>query len=120
MSGSLSPRQFKFLYHESPAANREDILREGLKPGKGEASYAGPNAPAGVYMSPHKYSEYGSSYPGHDGPWFGFDRWRVNVEGLDVHADPTQPNSAHYHPGHIPPERLRLAKKAHPDWERHL
>jgi hypothetical protein len=118
---ALNPEQFKeskYLYHESHLQNRESIQSTGLQPGAGQESYSGPNAPKGVYMSPHRYSEYGSSM--HDASHYGYDRWRVNVEGLPLHTDPTQPKSAVFHPGEIPPERLKIAKKGHPDWRRHI
>lgn len=116
----LNERQFKHLYHETPVSNRESIRQHGLRPGPGVQFHTGTQAPPGTYLSPPGRSEYGSSIVGHDGPWFGMDRWRVHAEGLDVRPDPTQPNGAFYTPDHIPPERLRLAKKAHPDWERHI
>lgn len=111
----------QFLYHEAPLRERESIRRQGLRPAKewtlGHGEHA-QTVPAGVYMSPHGGSEYGSSM--HDSSHYGYDRWRVNVTGLNVQADPTQPNSAHYTPEHVPPDRIKLAKKGHPDWERHI
>lgn len=114
----LQSRQF--LYHEAHLNNRESIRRSGLRPGKAWMSYDGSEeiAPAGVYMSPHGFSEYSSSM--HDSSHFGYDRWRVDVTGLPVHADPTQPKSARYTPGPVPPDRLRLVKKGSPNWERNI
>jgi hypothetical protein len=115
----LNNRQF--LYHETPLSNRDSIRERGLLPGKewtlGHGEYAR-TVPAGVYLSPAGSSEYGSSV--RDSSWFGYDRWRADVSGLEVVHDPTQPNSAHYTPEAIPPERLQLVKKGHPDWERHI
>jgi hypothetical protein len=115
----VSPRQF--LYHESPLENRESIRTQGLRPGPAWTLGHGDHArtvPSGVYLSPHGSSEFGSSM--NDSSWFGYDKWRVDVTGLNVQSDPTQPNSAHYVPDQVPPERVRLAKKGHPDWERHI
>lgn len=113
---SLNKKQF--LYHESHLSNRESIRTQGLKPGKEWAFGTGEVVPSGVYMSPSKYSEYGSSVS--PSSHFGYDRWRVDVTGLAVHTDPTQKSSAHYTSEHVPPERLTLAKKGHPNWEKHI
>jgi hypothetical protein len=111
----------QFLYHEAPSRERESIRSGGLRPAKewtlGHGEHT-QTVPSGVYMSRHGGSEYGSSM--HDSSHYGYDRWRVNVTDLPVHADPTQPNSAHYTPEHVPPERIKLAKKAHPNWEQHI
>lgn len=113
----LSKRQF--LYHESPAKHRESIRASGLRPSNPGTLGYGENVktfPTGVYMSPHGQSEYSSSM--RDASEFGYDRWRVDVTGLPVHADPSQSNEAHYTPEAVHPSRLRLAKKGDPDWER--
>lgn len=113
--------QRQYLYHETPLTNRDSIRSRGLLPGKqwtlghGEHSQI---VPSGVYLSPHGNSEYGSSM--HDSSHYGYDRWRVDVTDLPVQHDPTQPNSAHFVPDAIPPERLALAKKGHPDWQKHI
>ena len=74
--------------------------------------------PKGVYMSPSNASEYSSSM--HDASHYGYDRWRVNVSGLDLQVDESQPTSTKFHPEHIGPERIRLVKKAHPNWRAHI
>ena len=51
---------------------------------------------------------------------YGYDRWRVNIKGLDVQTDPSQPQSAHFTPHAIPPERLKLVAKADPNYERNI
>lgn len=115
-SDKLSPRQF--LYHEAHLNDRESIRSGGLRPGKEWSFGTGEVVPAGVYLSPHGYSEYGSSM--NDSSHFGYDKWRADVSGLDVRTDLTQPGSAHYTPETIPPERLRLVKKGSPDWQRNI
>lgn len=113
----LSKRQF--LYHETPVKNRESIRSEGLRPSEpwdlwGEDV----EMPGGVYMSPPGHSEYSSSM--HDAPHYGYDRWRVDVTDLPIHPDPTKSVEAFYTPDVVHPSRLRLAKKAHPNWKRHI
>lgn len=113
----LHPKQF--LYHEAPAQSRESIRSEGLRPGKAWTLGHGEHAktvPAGVYLSPHGYSEYGSSM--HDASAFGFDRWRANVANLPVHPDEFGSTGSLYTPEHIHPSRLQLVKKGDPDWEK--
>jgi len=109
----LSGRQF--LYHESHLSARESIRSEGLRPA---VPYAASNLPKGVYMAPLSHSEYSSSM--NDASHFGYDRWRVDVTGLDLHVDKSQPSVTKFHPEHVHPSRLRLVKKGHPDWERHI
>ena len=121
---NLSPQQFrgKYLYHETPVSNRDSIRRSGLRPSKPYNAW-GSNTevthPPGVYMSQGRNSEYGSSM--HDSSWYGYDRWRVHVGDLPVRRDPEPGRTTSwYHPENIPPERLQLVKKAHPDWEKHI
>jgi hypothetical protein len=114
----LNPRQFKFLYHEAHLKDRESIRSTGLRAGKEWSFSTGEKVPGGVYLSPHGSSEYGSSM--HDSSHFGYDRWRVNVQGLDIQQDPTQPNSALYHSSDIPVDRIKLVKRGHPNWEKHI
>ena len=118
MTDALSPGQFRFLYHEAHLKDRESIREQGLRAGKEWSFGTGEVVPSGVYLSRHGSSEYGSSM--HDSSHFGYDRWRVNVQGLDVRPDPTQPNSALYHPASIPPERVKLVKRGDPNWERNI
>jgi hypothetical protein len=117
---ALNPRQFKHLYHESHLNDRESIQREGLRANKPFTPQIGEDVyPHGVYLSTPKGSEYGSSV--HDSSHFGYDRWRVNMEGLEHHKDPDPLHeTSYYTPQSIPPERLKLVKKGHPDWERHI
>lgn len=114
----LSPQQFKHLYHEAHLNDRESIRSQGLRAGKEWSFGTGEKVPGGVYLSPPNRSEYGSSM--HDSSHFGYDRWRVNVQGLDIQHDPTQPNSALYHPSDITPDRIRLVKRGDPNWERNI
>jgi len=107
----------QFLYHEAHLNDRESIREQGLRPGRpismGDKMY-----PAGVYLSKHGASEYGSSM--NDSSHFGYDRWRADVTGLNVHTDPMQPESAHYTPDTIPADRIKLVKKGHPNWQKHI
>jgi hypothetical protein len=110
---AVSPKQF--LYHESHITVRDKVRSEGLKPA---VPYNASDLPSGVYLAPLSHSEYSSSM--HDATHYGHDRWRVDVTGLDLHTDSSQPSASKFHPGQIPPERLKLAKKGHPNWERHI
>jgi hypothetical protein len=105
----------QFMYHESHLNDRESIRREGLRPA---TPYAASDLPAGVYMSPHHVSEYSSSM--NPASHFGYDRWRVNVTGLDLQTDVSQPTHTKFSPEHIPPERIKLVKKGHPNWKKHI
>ena len=105
----------QFMYHESHITVRDKVREQGLQP---FVPFNASNLPAGVYLSPHGMSEYGSSM--HDAPHYGHDRWRVDVTGLDLKVDESQPTHTRYSPEAIPPERLRLAKKGHPNWQRHI
>jgi len=105
----------QFLYHESHLVNREKIREQGLRP---FVPYMASDLPKGVYMAPLSHSEYSSSM--NDASHYGNDRWRVDVTGLDLHTDESQPTATKYHPETIPPERLRLVKKGHPNWEKHI
>ena len=105
----------QFLYHESHLSNRESIRQTGLRPA---TPYMASDLPKGVYMAPLSHSEYGSSM--NDASHFGYDRWRVNVTGLDLHTDESQPSATKFSPGHIPADRIRLVKKGHPNWEAHI
>ena len=105
----------QFLYHESHLQSRESIRSQGLR---AAVPYAASDLPKGVYMAPLSHSEYGSSM--NDASHFGYDRWRVNVTGLDLQTDTSQPSATKFHPGDIPPDRIKLVKKGHPDWERHI
>lgn len=108
----------QFLYHEAHLNDRDSIRSTGLRPGKEWSFGTGEKVPAGVFLSPANSSEYSSSM--HDASHYGYDRWRVDVSGLNVQTDPTQPKSAKYTPDHVPPERIKLAKKGHPNWEKHI
>lgn len=108
----------QYLYHEAHLNDRDSIRTKGLLPGKQWSFGTGEVVPSGVYLSPHGNSEYGSSM--HDSSHFGYDRWRADVTGLDVRADPTQSGGAHYTPDAIPPDRIKLAKKGHPNWMKHI
>jgi hypothetical protein len=112
-SQHVSPKQF--MYHESHLSNRESIQSRGLQ---AQVPYNASDLPAGVYLSPHNQSEYGSSM--NDAPHFGYDRWRVDVTGLDLQVDKSQPTSTRFSPEHIPAERIKLAKKGHPNWKKHI
>ena len=118
-SDSLS-RQFKYLYHESHLSNRESIRSGGLRANKPFTPMIGEDVyPHAVYLSTPRGSEYGSSV--HDSSHFGYDRWRVNVEGLPITRDPdTGHHTSWIHSDDIPADRLKLVKKGHPDWERHI
>ncbi len=105
----------QFMYHESHLNDRESIRSQGLRPA---TPYAASDLPSGVYLSPAHASEYSSSM--HDASHYGYDRWRVNVTGLQLHTDESQPSTTKFSPEHIHPSRLRLAKKGHPDWKRHI
>lgn len=111
--GVVNPRQF--LYHEAHLNDRESIRSEGLR---ASVPYNARDLPRGVYMAPLSHSEYGSSM--HDASHYGYDRWRVNVSGLDLHVDKSQPSATRFSPEDIPPDRIRLVKKGHPNWERHI
>lgn len=110
---SVSPKQF--LYHESHLTDRESIRSTGLR---ASVPYNASDLPKGVYMAPLSHSEYGSSM--NDASHFGYDRWRVNVSGLDLQTDSSQPTASKFHPDDITPDRIQLVKKGHPDWQRHL
>ena len=110
---ALQPKQF--LYHESHLNDRESIRSSGLR---AAVPYAASDLPKGVYMAPLSHSEYGSSM--NEASHFGYDRWRVNVTGLDLQVDKSQPTATKFHPGDIPAERVKLVKKGHPNWERHI
>ena len=112
-SQALHPKQF--MYHESHLNDRESIRSQGLRPA---TPYAASDLPSGVYMSPHGVSEYSSSM--HDASHYGYDRWRVDVTGLNLQTDTSQPTHTRFSPEHIGPERIKLAKKGHPDWKRHI
>lgn len=105
----------QFLYHESHRNYRESIREQGLRPA---VPYAASDLPKGVYMAPLSHSEYSSSM--NDASHFGYDRWRVNVSGLDLQVDKSQPSATKFHSETIPPARLRLVKKGSPDWERNI
>lgn len=111
----------QFLYHEAPVRDRDSIRSGGLRAGSpGSIGYK-ENArtiPAGVYLSPHGYSEYGSSM--HDASHYGYDRWRVDVSGLPIHHDDFGSEGSKYTPESITPDRIKLAKKAHPNWREHI
>jgi hypothetical protein len=109
----LHPQQF--LYHESHLNDRESIRSTGLRP---SVPYMASDLPKGVYMAPLSHSEYGSSM--NDASHFGYDRWRVNVTGMDLKTDESQPSATKFSPEHIPPDRIRLVKKGHPNWEKHI
>jgi hypothetical protein len=111
----MKPKGTQFLYHESHLNDRESIRRTGLRPA---VPYAASDLPKGVYMAPLSHSEYGSSM--HDASHYGYDRWRVNVADLDLQTDASQPTATKFHAGEIPPERIRLVKKGHPNWEKHI
>lgn len=118
MAASDHLNKQQYLYHESHLRNRESIRSTGLRAGKEWSFGNGEVVPAGVYLSPHGNSEYGSSM--NDSSHFGYDKWRVNVTGLNVQHDPTQPNSARYVPENVPADRVKLVKKGHPNWEKHI
>lgn len=109
----LNPRQF--LYHESHLNDRDSIRSEGLR---AFVPYNAHDLPKGVYMAPLSHSEYGSSM--HDASHYGYDRWRVDVTGLDLQTDESQPTASKFSPDNIPADRIRLVKKGHPDWQRHI
>jgi hypothetical protein len=109
----------QFLYHEASVSDRDSIRSEGLRPGKAWKLWGEDvEMPAGVYMSPHGHSEFSSSM--HDATHYGYDRWRVDVSGLDLEPDPTKPDTASLSRASIPPDRIKLAKKAHPNWKQHI
>jgi hypothetical protein len=109
----LHPKQF--LYHESHLLDRESIRSKGLRASVPENAS---DLPKGVYMAPLSHSEYGSSM--NDASHFGYDRWRVNVSGLDLQTDTSQPSVTKFHPADIPPDRIRLVRKGHPNWKQHI
>ena len=109
----VSPVQF--LYHEAPVRERESIRSAGLRP---SVPWNANDLPKGVYMAPLSHSEYSSSM--HDASHYGYDRWRVNVSGLDLQTDTSQPTATKFSPEHITPDRIKLAKKAHPNWKAHI
>jgi hypothetical protein len=119
---NLNGAQFegKYLYHETHLSNRESIRSSGLEPHKPFTPRIGDDVyPKGVYLSQPGGSEYGSSM--HDSAHFGYDKWRVDVSGLGVQKDPDPGHSTSwYTPGQIPPERMKLARKGSPDWERNI
>lgn len=110
---ALHPKQF--LYHEAPIKARDSIRSSGLR---ASVPWNASDLPKGVYMAPLSHSEYGSSM--HDASHYGYDRWRVDVSGIDLHVDTSQPRATKFHPGDVEPSRLRLAKKGHPNWEQHI
>ena len=103
------------MYHESHLNDRESIRREGLR---ASVPYHASDLPKGVYMSPHDVSEYGSSM--NPSSHFGYDRWRVDVRGMDLQTDASQPTYTRFSPENVPPERVKLVKKGHPNWEAHI
>ena len=105
----------QFLYHESHITNRESIRSTGLR---SAVPYNASDLPKGVYMAPRSHSEYGSSM--NDASHFGYDRWRVNVSGLDLQVDKSQPSATKFHSGDIPADRVKLVKKGHPNWQAHI
>jgi hypothetical protein len=110
---NISKKQF--LYHESHLNNRESIRSQGLRPA---VPYMASDLPGGVYMAPLSHSEYGSSM--HTASHYGNDRWRVNVTGLDLRTDQSQPTATKFSPEHIGPERIKLVKKGNPNWEANI
>ena len=115
MPGHEVVNKRQFMYHESHLSNRESIRSRGLR---AAVPYNASDLPSGVYMSPHHVSEYGSSM--NDSSHFGYDRWRVNVTGLDLQVDKSQPTHTRFVPGDVPAERIKLVKKGHPNWEKHI
>jgi hypothetical protein len=117
---ALSSRQFKHLYHEAHLNDRESIRDEGLRANKPFTPQIGKDVyPHGVYLSTPQGSEYSSSMS--HSSHFGYDRWRVNMEGLEYHKDPDPNHETSYYTAHsIPPERLTLVRKGSPDWERNI
>lgn len=113
----LDGQQFTHLYHEAHLNDRDSIKEGGLRPGK-PISMGKDMYPGGVYLSRSGDSEYSSSM--NDASHFGYDRWRVDVRGLNVQSDPMQPNSAHYSADAIPADRIKIAKKGHPNWQKHI
>ena len=105
----------QFLYHEAHLNDRESIRSGGLRPA---TPYAASDLPSGVYMSPHGVSEYSSSM--NDSSHFGYDRWRVNVTGLDLKVDASQPTHTRFSSEHIGSDRIKLVKKGHPNWEKNI
>lgn len=105
----------QFLYHEGHISARENIRSDGLR---AFVPYNAPDLPKGVYMAPLSHSEYGSSM--NDATHFGWDRWRVDVTGMELQTDSSQPGVTKFSPADIPPERIRLAKRADPNWERNI
>jgi hypothetical protein len=121
-SRMLNPQQFgKYLYHEAHLLDRGSIRASGLIPHKPFTPQIGDDVyPKGVYLSTVRGSEYGSSM--HDSSHYGYDRWRVNVEGLEglqKYPDPGHLSSL-YTPNAIEPSRLKLAKKGNPNWEKNI
>jgi hypothetical protein len=117
--GTLSPKQF--LYHESHLNDRESIRSGGLRanaPGSIGWGEHAKTIPTGVYLSPHGHSEYGSSM--NDSSHFGYDKWRVDVSGLPIHHDQFGSEGSKYTPESIPADRIKLVKKGHPNWEKHI
>jgi len=110
---NLNPVQF--LYHEAHLLDRESIRVSGLR---AQVPENASDLPKGVYMAPLTHSEYGSSM--NDASHFGYDRWRVNVTGLDLQVDSSQPTQTKFHADNISPDRLKLAKKGHPNWQKHI
>jgi hypothetical protein len=107
--------QFNFLYHEAHLNDRESIRSSGLR---AAVPYNASDLPKGVYMAPLSHSEYGSSM--NDASHFGYDRWRVDVRGLDLQTDTSQPTASKFSAEDISPDRIRLVKKGHPNWEKHI
>lgn len=100
----------QFMYHHSSPENRESIGAHGLWPSNPfdpEIHEHEGMAPTGVYMGKYR-SEI-------DQTAHGQDLWRVNATGLDTREDPDDPNHEygfHYSANTIPPNRLKLVKKA--------
>jgi len=118
----LNSVQFKgkYLYHESHLNDRESIRSGGLEARTPFNSWGdGSKTPKGVYMSEGNNSEYGSSM--NSAQHFGYDRWRVNVEGIGAQKDLDTGHTTSWHtPDNISPDRIKLVKKGSPNWQQNI
>jgi hypothetical protein len=109
----------RFLYHHAPGEVRSSIRRHGLLPHDPfdpEIHEDRGDAPEGVYMGDLK-GEGHSTVLGRHGPASrGHDVWRVDTEGISrIYPDPDDREGYwgfHYTPDRIPPENIKLVRKA--------
>ena len=92
----------RFLFHAAPPRAREQIRNHGLRPATPTSSRLVAHGPAAVYL--FRWRQFAENYRLDE----AYDVWRVDTDGLDLYADPEDPEAAVYCPARIDPRRLRL------------